>query len=105
VPYFEPPSKPEDANSPVGPLQHHVSEPYLDEWKHIDWRALDLGSDTPVGMYIPESSHNDAMGVALSPYFNDAMLGGSDGLNFDFGQSLYPAFHIGSGRLDAPDTQ
>ncbi|KAF1840381.1 uncharacterized protein K460DRAFT_296932 [Cucurbitaria berberidis CBS 394.84] len=45
-PYFEGPSKAEDANSPVGPLQHSVAEPDFVEWESIDWAALSLGSDT-----------------------------------------------------------
>lgn len=46
-PYFELPSKAEDADSPVGPLQHHVAEPDFVEWESIDWSALSLGLDTP----------------------------------------------------------
>ncbi|KAL6702949.1 hypothetical protein ACN47E_000791 [Coniothyrium glycines] len=47
TPYFEPPSKTDDANSPVGPLQHHVAEPDLAAWESIDWAALSLGLDLP----------------------------------------------------------
>jgi hypothetical protein len=43
APYFEAPFKAEDANSPIGPLQHHVAEPDLDAWESIDWAALSLG--------------------------------------------------------------
>ncbi|KAL6159907.1 hypothetical protein ACJQWK_05765 [Exserohilum turcicum] len=45
APYFEAPFKAEDANSPIGPLQHHVAEPDLDAWESIDWAALSLGHD------------------------------------------------------------
>lgn len=38
---------PDDADSPVGPLQHHVAEPDLVEWESIDWAALSLGFDLP----------------------------------------------------------
>jgi len=45
APFFEAPLKAEDANSPVGPLQHHVAEPDLNAWESIDWAALNLGLD------------------------------------------------------------
>lgn len=45
-PQFDPPTKIEDANSPVGPLQRHVAEPYLEEWKHVDWPAFNLGQES-----------------------------------------------------------
>ncbi|KAI4946845.1 hypothetical protein J4E91_007017 [Alternaria rosae] len=45
APFFEAPLKAEDANSPVGPLQHHVAEPDLNAWESIDWAALSLGLD------------------------------------------------------------
>ncbi|KAF2847836.1 hypothetical protein T440DRAFT_402675 [Plenodomus tracheiphilus IPT5] len=44
-PYVELPSKLEDADSPVGPLQHHVASPDLVEWESIGWAALSLGFD------------------------------------------------------------
>ncbi|RYN33888.1 hypothetical protein AA0112_g5562 [Alternaria arborescens] len=47
APFFEAPSKAEDANSPVGPLQQHVAEPDLNAWESIDWAALSLGLDHP----------------------------------------------------------
>ena len=43
TPYYEVPSKEEDANSPVGPLQHHVSQPEFDAWENTDWAALSEG--------------------------------------------------------------
>jgi len=43
TPYYEVPSKAEDANSPVGPLQHHVSQPEFDAWESTDWAALSEG--------------------------------------------------------------
>ncbi|KAL7771373.1 hypothetical protein CFE70_001316 [Pyrenophora teres f. teres 0-1] len=43
TPYYEAPSKDEDANSPVGPLQHHVAQPEFDAWESIDWAALSEG--------------------------------------------------------------
>lgn len=46
-PFINVPTKPEDADSPVGPLQHHVAEPDLVEWESIDWAALSLGFDVP----------------------------------------------------------
>jgi hypothetical protein len=103
-PYFEPPSKAEDANSPVGPLQHHVAEPYLDEWKHLDWRTLSLGSDYPSGMYTPEgSTHSEMGGGGLSTYFSDAPLGGPDEVIYDFGRGYSPVFHFAPARLDDPN--
>jgi hypothetical protein len=44
---FEAPSKAEDANSPVGPLQHRVAEPDFNAWESIDWADLNLGLDYP----------------------------------------------------------
>jgi len=43
TPYYEAPSKEEDANSPVGPLQHHVAQPEFDAWESINWAALSGG--------------------------------------------------------------
>lgn len=45
--YFDAPAKAEDANSPVGPLQHHVAEPDFNAWESIDWAAHNLGHDQP----------------------------------------------------------
>lgn len=47
-PYFEPPEA-EDANSPVGPLQHSVAELDFAEWENIDWAALSMGIETTNG--------------------------------------------------------
>ncbi|CAO2657075.1 Nn.00g058780.m01.CDS01 [Neocucurbitaria sp. VM-36] len=52
-PYFEAPSKAEDADSPVGPLQHHVAEPDFVEWESIDWAMLSLGPDFPIEFQTP----------------------------------------------------
>ncbi|KAG9188745.1 hypothetical protein G6011_07450 [Alternaria panax] len=47
APFFEAPSKAEDADSPAGPLQQHVAEPDLNAWESIDWPTLNLGFDHP----------------------------------------------------------
>lgn len=41
--YYEAPSKQEDANSPVGPLQHYVAKPEFDAWESVEWAALSEG--------------------------------------------------------------
>lgn len=78
-PYFEPPSKAEDTNSPVGPLQHHVAEPDLVEWENIDWAALNLGPDTPYGVYTAGNRNNDSsLGIDSPPNFNLPTMGATD---------------------------
>lgn len=85
-PYFEPPSKAEDANSPVGPLQHHVAEPDFVEWENIDWAALSLGFDTEDMVYTPGSaSKNVSIGIEHSINFNPATLGGANENMYDLG--------------------
>jgi hypothetical protein len=86
-PYFEPPSKAEDANSPVGPLQHHVAEPDFVEWENIDWAALSYGHDASISMHTPRSDCRDeSMGVESSDY-TGASLGGSSDHICDFGSN------------------
>jgi hypothetical protein len=81
-PYFEPPSKAEDANSPVGPLQHHVAEPDFVEWENIDWAALSLGPDPISDVHTPGSGSNNG-GSYLN--FSAGPLGGADDHMYDCG--------------------
>jgi len=85
-PYFEPPSKAEDANSPVGPLQHHVAEPDLVEWENIDWSAINLGADSPNGVFTPGSNGVDVTPDAgLSTQFSSPNIGATDDHLYDIG--------------------
>jgi len=87
-PYFEPPSKAEDANSPVGPLQHHVAEPDFVEWENIDWAALSLGQDVSSPGFI-----HAGYGEEGSSSFENGNGGSSEHI-FDFGQGhgfVWPA--------------
>ena len=73
-PQFDPPAKIEDANSPVGPLQRHVAEPYLEEWKHIDWPAFNLGQES-FGVYEHGfSRHGESGATNESATCNDALF-------------------------------
>ncbi|KAF2831110.1 hypothetical protein CC86DRAFT_134980 [Ophiobolus disseminans] len=96
-PYFEPPSKAEDANSPVGPLQHHVAEPDFVEWESIDWAALSLGPDTPNGVYTPgASSNNGSIGAGLPTNLDSPGLGRPDEYLHEYGTGYgfqWPAAH------------
>lgn len=86
-PYFEAPSKAEDANSPVGPLQHHVAEPDFAEWESIDWAALSLGPHPPNDGFSP-SGESGLGGVGLSA------TGGPDEDLYGFGSGygfVWPA--------------
>jgi hypothetical protein len=81
-PHFEPPLKAEDANSPVGPLQHHVAEPDFVEWENIDWAALSFDPETPGGGFGGTEGNS---GVGLSPNFSSPYVGGADEHLYDFG--------------------
>lgn len=102
-PYFEPPSKAEDANSPVGPLQHHVAEPDFVEWENIDWAALSLGPDTPDGVYTPGTdSNNGSVWAGLSTTPNPIATGGPDEHLYDYGPSYGFQCLLPHSRLLAP---
>jgi hypothetical protein len=99
-PCYEPPSKAEDANSPVGPLQRHVAEPYLDEWKHVDWPSFSLGADTDgvcePGTCVPNMSAEGEWSMDSGIDF----LGGLDDATYDFGRGYYPVFHYTPSKPD-----
>jgi len=70
--------KAEDANSPVGPLQHHVAEPDLNAWESIDWAALNLGLDDPNQGH---ANNPDNGGASADPQGS----GGPDESSYAFG--------------------
>ncbi|KAF1936738.1 hypothetical protein EJ02DRAFT_75539 [Clathrospora elynae] len=94
APYFEAPSKAEDANSPVGPLQHHVAEPDFVEWENIDWAALSLGHDTPNEDFTDIGGNGDGItaGLSTSALSGDALydLGAGSGIAWPAPQQSHP---------------
>jgi hypothetical protein len=97
-PLFEPPSKAE-ADSPVGPLQRHVAEPYFEEWKHVDWPSFTLGVDAN-GLF--EQGGGGSTGVVGEEWTidnGDVSLGGGEHL-YDFGRGYYPVFHYAPNKPD-----
>ncbi|EAT88524.1 hypothetical protein HBI56_127480 [Parastagonospora nodorum] len=73
-PQFDPPTKIEDANSPVGPLQRHVAEPYLEEWKHVDWPSFNLGEESSGVYEHGYSGHGESGAMDYSGAYNDALF-------------------------------
>lgn len=99
-PELEPPSKAEDANSPVGPLQRHVAEPCLEEWKHFDWH--NFGGTYDANMVLDQNilHHGSTEGSGLWSSFPEENIGGLGDATHDFGRGLYPFFHMAPSKPD-----
>lgn len=93
-------SKAEDANSPVGPLQRHVAEPCLEEWKHFDWHSFGAPYDTNNLLDQNFGIHGGAEGSGLWSSFPEENLGGAGDAAYDFSRGLYPFFHLAPSKPD-----
>jgi hypothetical protein len=77
-------------------MQHCVAEPCMEEWKHDDWRALDLGPDVSNVRYTPGGNNfGENARDGISAQLRDEPLGGSDGVLFDYGRAYHFGFHFG----------
>ncbi|RAR04167.1 hypothetical protein DDE83_007949 [Stemphylium lycopersici] len=90
APYFDAPAKAEDANSPVGPLQHHVAEPDFNAWESIDWAAQNLGHDQPNGSRVDAVEPGDETRPGAP---NKALYNFGSGYGFAWPAPQHPCAH------------
>lgn len=96
-PVIEPPSKTENANSPVGPLQHHVAEPYFEEWKHVDWPSFTLGSNANGVFDHCGGGNTGVVGEEWEMEIGDVpLVEGDEHLH----EAYYPVFHYTPSKPD-----